>query len=199
MRKLMLTFATMILISGCTMNHKSEELQNQTKDNLTKVHNTTIQESDRSTGQQTAKRLTDLAQSVKEVNNATAVVLGKYALVGIDIDGDIERSQVGTIKYSVGESLKNDPHGAYAVVVADPDVNARIKEIAKDIKNGEPVRGILNELADITSRIIPEVPGDNLEPTPTKIMEEKKNAPDDLQERKQLEEEQDDQSNNYKD
>lgn len=199
MRKLMLTFATMILISGCTMNHKSEESQNQTKDNLTKVHNTTIQESDRSTGQQTAKRLTDLAQSVKEVNNATAVVLGKYALVGIDIDGDIERSQVGTIKYSVGESLKNDPHGAYAVVVADPDLNARIKEIAKDIKNGEPVRGILNELADITSRIIPEVPGDNLEPTPTKIMEEKKNAPDDIQERKQLEQEQDDQSNNYKD
>ncbi|MGE7602270.1 YhcN/YlaJ family sporulation lipoprotein [Peribacillus sp. NPDC097675] len=199
MHKLFFSFATILLMSGCSMDNNSNESTDSTKNNLTQVHNTTIQESDRRTGQNTSKRLKALAQSVPEVNDATAVVLGKYALVGIDIDEDIERSQVGTVKYTVGETLKNDPYGAYAIVVADPDLYARIKEVAADIRNGEPVRGILNELADITSRVIPEIPSDNLEPTPTKVMEDKKNSPNDTHERKQLDKEQNEQSNHYKD
>ncbi|MEK4535291.1 YhcN/YlaJ family sporulation lipoprotein [Peribacillus sp. FSL K6-1552] len=198
MRKLILSLATVLLMTGCSMNNDNEESQDNTKSNLTKVNNSSVQETDRKTGQQTAKRLTGLAKSIPEVNDATAVVLGKYAIVGIDIDQDIERSQVGTIKYSVGESLKNDPNGANAIIVADPDINERIREVAKDINNGKPVRGILNELADITSRVIPEVPGDILTPTPTKIIENEKAKLNDNKERKQLDEEQNDQSNHYK-
>lgn len=199
LRKLFFSLATILLMSGCSMDNNGKESSDQTKDGLTHVNNSTLQESDRLTGQQTSKRLTELAQSVPEVNDATAVVLGKYALVGIDIDADIERSQVGTVKYSVGETLKNDPHGAYAMVIADPDLYARIKEVAADIRKGEPVRGILNELADITSRVIPEVPGDTLTPTPSKVMEDNKNSLDDSNERKRLEKEQNEQSNHYKD
>src|SRR5690606_39479185 len=92
-----------------------------------------------------AQHLANLAASVPNVNDATAVVLGNIAVVGIDIDGNVERSQVGTIKYSVAESLKHDPHGAGAVVVADPDINARLKEISEDIKNGKPIQGLMNE------------------------------------------------------
>ena len=55
--------------------------------------------------------------------------LGRYAIVGIDVNSKIERSQVGSIKYSVAESLKKDPHGARAVVVADADTMQRLKEI----------------------------------------------------------------------
>ncbi|MGE7764358.1 YhcN/YlaJ family sporulation lipoprotein [Peribacillus sp. NPDC096540] len=199
MRKLILTLATLLLMTGCSMNNNNnEESQDNSKNNLTKVNNSSVQETDRKTGQQTAKRLTGLAKSIPEVNDATAVVLGKYAIVGIDIDQDIERSQVGTIKYSVGESFKNDPNGANAIIVADPDINERIREVAKDINNGKPVRGILNELADITSRVIPEVPGDILTPTPTKVIENEKNKLNDNKERKQLDKEQNDQSNHYK-
>ncbi|KQU18400.1 hypothetical protein ASG65_06470 [Bacillus sp. Leaf13] len=198
MRKLILSLATVLLMTGCSMNNNNEESQDNTKSNLTKVNNSSVQETDRKTGQQTAKRLTGLAKSIPEVNDATAVVLGKYAIVGIDIDQDIERSQVGTIKYSVGESLKHDPNGANAIIVADPDINERIREVAKDINNGKPVRGILNELADITSRVIPEVPGDILTPTPTKVIENEKAKLNDNKERKQLDEEQNDQSNHYK-
>lgn len=82
LRKLFFSFATILLMSGCSMDNNSKESSDQTRDGLTQVNNSTIQESDRMTGQQTSKRLTDLAQSVPEVNDATAVVLGKYALVG---------------------------------------------------------------------------------------------------------------------
>ena len=114
------------------------------------MKNTNIQETDRTVRSwKLPKRLTpDLAVKVPHVNDATAVVLGKYAIVGIDIDQDIDRSQVGTIKYSVGEALQQDPYGAYATIVADPDLNERIREVAADIENGQPIRGILNELSE---------------------------------------------------
>ncbi|MGE7760799.1 YhcN/YlaJ family sporulation lipoprotein [Peribacillus sp. NPDC097895] len=198
MQKIILSLAAILLMTGCSMNNKNEAAEDNAKNNITKVNNSTIKEADRNTGQQTATRLTGLAKSIPEVNDATAVVLGKYAIVGIDIDQDIERSQVGTIKYSVGEALKHDPNGANAMIVADPDLNERIREVAKDIKDGKPVRGILNELADITSRVIPEVPGDILTPTPSKAIDDEKNKLDDNKERNLLDKEQNDQSNHHK-
>ncbi|MCK1992614.1 YhcN/YlaJ family sporulation lipoprotein [Peribacillus muralis] len=197
MQKIILSVAAIFLMTGCSMNNKNQASEDDAKNHITKVNNSTIQEADRDTGQQTADRLTDLATSIPEVNDATAVVLGKYAIVGIDIDQDIERSQVGSIKYSVGETLKNDPKGASALIVADPDLNERIREVAKDIKDGKPIRGILNELADITSRVIPEVPGDILTPTPSKSIDKEKNQLNDNQEKQELDKEQNDQSNDH--
>ncbi|WP_258833295.1 YhcN/YlaJ family sporulation lipoprotein [Peribacillus frigoritolerans] len=198
MQKIILSLAAVLMMTGCATDNKNEVSENNAQNNITKVNNTTIKEADRNRGQQTAERLTGLAKSIPEVNDATAVVLGKYAIVGIDIDQDIERSQVGTIKYSVGETLKHDPYGANAIIVADPDLNERIREVARDIKDGKPVTGILNELADITSRVIPEVPGDILTPTPSKNIEKEKNKLDDNTERKELDKEQNDQSNHFK-
>ena len=67
------------------------------------------------------------------VNDATAVVVGKYAIVGIDVKAKLDRTRVESIKYSVAESLKNDPD-ANAVVVADVDTYERLKQIGKQIK-----------------------------------------------------------------
>ena len=68
-----------------------------------------------------SQRLANIAGSVPNVERATAVALGKYAIVGIDVNEDLDRSKVGALKYSVAEALKKDPMGANAVVVADPE------------------------------------------------------------------------------
>ncbi|RID87654.1 YhcN/YlaJ family sporulation lipoprotein [Peribacillus asahii] len=199
MQKFCWMILAIIIVGGCSQNEQGREINDNQRPNITEVKNTNIQETDRKSGAETAKRLTNLAVKVPHVNDATAVVLGKYAIVGIDIDQDIDRSQVGTIKYSVGEALQQDPYGAYATIVADPDLNERIREVAADIENGQPIRGILNELSDITSRIIPEVPGDPVEQTPNKVMSEQKQTIDNEQEQKMLEDKQNKQSNDHLD
>ncbi|MCJ7843269.1 YhcN/YlaJ family sporulation lipoprotein [Lederbergia sp. NSJ-179] len=110
------------------------------------------------TDEERANHLADLAASVPDVHNATAVVVGNLAVVGIDVDQNLERSKVGTIKYSVLESLRHDPQGAGAIVIADPDLNARLREVGDDARAGKPIQGVMNELADIVGRIIPDVP-----------------------------------------
>ncbi|MFT8320332.1 MAG: YhcN/YlaJ family sporulation lipoprotein [Bacillus sp. (in: firmicutes)] len=195
---LSLIFLLMLLLVGCTnnINHQEESNPNQTDKHVLHVKNTNIQEVDRKTGQTIAERLVSLATSAPNVNDATAVVIGKYALVGIDIDSNLDRSEAGSIKYSVAESLKNDPNGAYAMIIADPDVTARLKEISEDIQNGEPVQGIFNELADIAGRIMPEVPADMVNPNPKSNL---KNPDETLnnKDEKQLKDDQDKQSNHH--
>jgi YhcN/YlaJ family sporulation lipoprotein len=197
MKKAALILFFMLLLVGCAnINNHKESQSNQSNQHLMNVKNTNITEVDRKTGQEISERLVTLATSIPNVNDATAVVLGKYAIVGIDIKSDLERSEVGSIKYSVAESLKNDPNGAYAMIVADPDVTARLKEMAEDIKNGEPVQGIFNELADITGRLMPEVPADMINPNPKtniKNPDEKLNN----KEEKDLKKDQNKQSNNH--
>ncbi|MCK9911627.1 YhcN/YlaJ family sporulation lipoprotein, partial [Microbacteriaceae bacterium K1510] len=54
--------------------------------------------------------------------------------------------------------LKEDPQGAAAVVTANPAVVQRLREMSEDIRNGRPIAGFAEELADIVGRIIPQTP-----------------------------------------
>ena len=170
MKAYLFLFICLISLFGCSAN--TNEMA-KTKQNVVSVKNTTFQNVDKQTGQQVSQHLVELSTSIPNVNDATAVVIGPYAIVGIDVNQDLDRSEVGSIKYSVAESLKNDPYGARAVVIADPDMNARVKEISEDIRNGKPIQGILNELADISGRLMPEIPADLVNPksqnTPEKL------------------------------
>jgi YhcN/YlaJ family sporulation lipoprotein len=187
-------FISLFVLFGC--NNRDNDVA-QKQNNMVNVNNSTIQNVDKQTGQQISKHLADLATSIPKVNDATAVVLGRYAIVGIDVNKDLDRSEVGSIKYSVAESLKNDPHGARAIVIADPDINARLKEIGEDIQKGEPLEGIINELADIAGRVIPEVPADIEDPVQTKSVEDPKKTLNSI-EKQNLEKTQQEQSNHHK-
>lgn len=186
-----------VLLSGCNNNNNDAIERDTTQSNIVNVKNTTTDDVDRKTGQQIAKHLVEISTSIPNVNDATAVVIGKYAVVGIDVDAKLDRSRISTIKYTVAESLKKDPYGANAVVVADPDTTERLKQMGKDIQNGKPISGIFEELADIVGRVIPEVPNDlikNSNPNPKNENNKQLNK----RESNQLEKEQEDQSNQHK-
>ncbi|HVI20505.1 MAG TPA: YhcN/YlaJ family sporulation lipoprotein [Bacillus sp. (in: firmicutes)] len=183
-------FICLLTICGCSAT-KNEVAE--TKQNVVSVKNTTFQDVDKQTGQKISQHLVELSTSIPNVNDATAVVLGPYAIVGIDVNKNLDRSEVGSIKYSVSESLKHDPHGANAVVVADPDMNARVKEVSEDIRNGRPIQGILNELADISGRLMPEIPADLVNPKSQNTSEKLNNK-----EEQKLEKYQQEQSNHQK-
>lgn len=196
MKKIVLLTTLSLLLAGCNLTGQKENADNG-KQSLVNVKNSYSENVDRKSGQVISKRLVDLATSIPNVSDATAVVLGRYAIVGIDVNSKIDRSQVGSIKYSVAESLRKDPYGAKAIVVADVDTNQRLREIQAEIKKGRPLQGIMQELADVAGRLIPEVPGDIITPNPKNATEKSNNK---LQgnEEKKLKKEQNDQSNHYK-
>jgi YhcN/YlaJ family sporulation lipoprotein len=195
MRILVLIVTFLLFLTGCNNNDRVAENQNN---NVVNVKNSNIPEVDRQTGQEVAQHLVKLTTAMPNIKDATAVVIGRYALVGIDVDENIDRSQVGSIKYTVAEALKKDPHGARAVVIADPDLTARLREVADDIERGEPIQGVVNELADISGRLMPEIPADIVDPQP-KNATEKPDKSLNKSEQSNLEKKQQEQSNHHKD
>ncbi|MEW4426975.1 MULTISPECIES: YhcN/YlaJ family sporulation lipoprotein [Paenibacillus] len=132
-------------------------------ENTGEVHDLNVAD-DNQTGRMTNENrinhLKALAKQVEGVKEASCVILGNTAVVGIDVDGELERARVGTIKYSVAEALRKDPEGIDSIVTADADVTERIKEIGEHIRQGHPISGFASELADMVGRIIPQLPKD---------------------------------------
>ncbi|KKK39697.1 hypothetical protein WQ57_03130 [Mesobacillus campisalis] len=193
MKHVLMIFTLILLTAGCGAGNNTAREQ---QDDRVGVKNTAIEHEDRQQDVDKANYLAQLAERVPDVENATAIVIGNVAVIGIDVDANLERSEVGSIKYSVAESMKDDPHGAGAIIIADPDMNARLREVAEDFRVGRPLQGILNELADITGRLMPEVPADLIDPHSDKAPQQ----PDgklDNQEQQNLEQKQDRQSKQH--
>lgn len=189
----------LLALSACTVNQGSQggtpEEHNGKPIN---VRNTVNEPVEKKSGEQISKRLVNLAGRVPGVNDVSAVVLGRYAVVGIDVNSELDRNKVESIKYAVAESIQHDPYGANAVIIADADTTVRLREMGKDLQQGQPVGGILEELAAIVGRVMPEIPNDmlnnnNNQNRPT----EQDNDQLDEKEQKELDREQEDQSQNH--
>lgn len=144
---LIIFFLSLALISGCGQAHRDGT-------NLERTSFGNRNEAD----QTTADRLITIAMQDPNVVDATAVVIGNYAIVGLDLPADLDSTRVGSIKYSVAQAIKKEPKGAYAIVTADADVMQRLRELGASIRKGQPIQGIADELADIVSRLMPQIP-----------------------------------------
>ncbi|WP_017753581.1 YhcN/YlaJ family sporulation lipoprotein [Calidifontibacillus oryziterrae] len=160
MRKLVpFIIALQFLVSACAQNDV-RNTSNNLDENYITVNQPPNNKNQDLTREQVAQHLVQIANQVPNVHDATAVVVGNYAVVGIDVGEELDRSRVGSIKYSVAESLKDDPLGANAVVVADADSFERLNKMRDEINNGRPIEGIMEELAGIVGRLMPQVPAD---------------------------------------
>ena len=158
MKRLFFLLCLSILCTACTSKNTSEKsAPNQTQH----VQQTAPESPKQQNATAVAKHLSTLASRVPKVNGATAIVFGNVAIVGIDVDAKLDRTRVGTIKYSVAEALQKDPQGARALVTADADIVQRLREMNEDIMRGRPIAGFAEELADIAGRIIPQTPARN--------------------------------------
>ncbi|MBJ6363138.1 YhcN/YlaJ family sporulation lipoprotein [Paenibacillus sp. MAHUQ-46] len=165
LKRSLLAAALCLLVAGCgngTRNEVSPSPQNNSgvRAQQTQPHGLTGADKN---GQVIA-HLEALAESVPGVNRAHCVIMGNRAVVGIDVDEHLERSRVGTIKYSVAEAFRKDPYGIHALVTADMDLSGRLKEIGADVRRGRPISGFAEEMADIIGRIVPQTPRNTVPP-----------------------------------
>lgn len=195
-KRFILISLPIFLLFACQQENNENTLPNQeTTDRYVEIKNSSQDTQENLTNSQIASHLVDVADSVPDVNNSVAIVLGPYAVVGLDVDGDLERSRVGTVKYSVLEALQKDPYGKTAVVVADGDVADRIREMNRKVQEGYPIQGIVEELAAIVGRYMPNFPvPENMPKDPD---QNKELLPE--EEKDNLEDIQDDQSNDQMD
>lgn len=161
--------ASTLLLVGCQQkdNENTSSLEKE-QQQFEQVKNSHPTKKNHLNNEQIAVHLSNLAGSVPGVNNASAIIAGPYAVVGIDVDKDLDRTRVGTIKYTVSEALRHDPYGKTAVVIADGDILERLRSMKESMQAGYPISGIIEELSAIVGRYMPDFP----------IKEDQYNKPD---------------------
>ncbi|MBA4542571.1 MULTISPECIES: YhcN/YlaJ family sporulation lipoprotein [Thermoactinomyces] len=174
--------AALLVLTGCQQENKPPANQSAPPSGkkipqTVEVKQTAPEPKRDQSPQAKADRLAQLAMQVPNVKSASAVVMGKYTLVGIALDPTLDRGRVGTIKYTVAQALKEDPLGANALVTADPALTQRIRELSEHIRQGHPVGGLMNELAEIANRIAPQPSRETerTEQAPNKMNQERLN------------------------
>ncbi|MEN2766579.1 YhcN/YlaJ family sporulation lipoprotein [Ornithinibacillus xuwenensis] len=153
--------ASILLLVGCQQDNEDNALPTEKEnqnDRIINVKNSDPREKRDLSNEEVANHLANIAGDVPQVNDAVAIVIGPYALVGIDVDKELDRSRVGTIKYSVLEALQHDPYGRTAVVAADADIMERIRRMNDKIQQGYPIQGVVDEVAAIIGRYMPDFP-----------------------------------------
>ncbi|TXK77126.1 YhcN/YlaJ family sporulation lipoprotein [Paenibacillus sp. N3.4] len=155
----------LILVTGCSQAPKNGASPQNTSQNQVKVQQIAPQKLEIKDSKAVAERLENLAASIPQVESAHCVVFGNTAVVGINVNKEMDRSRVGTVKYSVAEALKKDPYGVNAIVTADMDLDQRLRDIRDNIKEGRPITGFAEQMADIMGRIMPQLPRDIRNPT----------------------------------
>ncbi|GGM20367.1 putative lipoprotein YlaJ [Paraliobacillus quinghaiensis] len=157
----MILLSFIFILGGCQANNEEKNLVeqgNENDDHILQVRDSELTEETHASNQEIAEHLASLANRVPDVEGATAIIAGPYAAVGIDVDEKLDRSRVGTIKFAVTEALQDDPYGKTAIVIADADGTERIRAMARNVRSGDPIHGITEELAAIIGRYMPEFP-----------------------------------------
>jgi len=108
---------------------------------------------------QNTERAQDLAEKIgemKDVNAATVVITENQAWVGVDLAANLEDEMTDEMKNEITSLVKKEDKEIDTVyVTADADSVTRIKNIAKDVADGKPISGFINELNEIGRRITP--------------------------------------------
>ncbi|HHX96096.1 MAG TPA: YhcN/YlaJ family sporulation lipoprotein [Clostridia bacterium] len=107
---------------------------------------------DTSKAQLLAKKVNEL----KEVNSATVVVAEDKAWVGVDLAASLKNKLTDKLKDEITKKVKENESTIKTVyVTADADMVTRLRNIAKDIANGKPLSGFMEELDELGRRITP--------------------------------------------
>lgn len=168
---LTVTIITVFVATGCSTVARNETSPSPQNNGSVRAQQTDPGKKEIANSAQVAAHLEQLAKGIDGVQNAHCVVFGNTAIVGLDVDSKLERSRVGTVKYSVAEAFRKDPYGIDALVTADIDIYQRLNEMGADIKRGRPIQGFAEEMSDIIGRLIPQMPRDVLPPQEPEMKE----------------------------
>ncbi|MGE5633233.1 MAG: YhcN/YlaJ family sporulation lipoprotein [Caulobacteraceae bacterium] len=104
-----------------------------------------------------ADNIARAVETVPGVNNATVVISGNTAYVGVDLNKGTPTANVSTIKSQCAQRVRStNPDIGTVYVSTDPDFLTRIRRVSDAVRAGRPVSGFRTELTDLVRRLTPE-------------------------------------------
>lgn len=100
-----------------------------------------------------ADRMAEVAATVDGVENATAVIVGATAYVGLDLDPDIDRRRADAVEEEVARRVNRAVPRYHVLVTSDADMLGQLTEIDNGLRAGQPMEQFRQRLDVIDERI----------------------------------------------
>lgn len=130
----------------------NDSLRDNTNFNTGMLNNTNIPNNN-----QISTRATTIAKRVAalpEVNNATVLINGNTAIVGVDVKGSNNNTVSTALRQKVEAAVRvADKNIRNISITSDPTIHTRIRTMSRDIESGRPISGFAREIEDIINRI----------------------------------------------
>ena len=100
-----------------------------------------------------AEKVAAEARRVEGVRTATAAALNQNIYLGLELNPTTAKEKTAEIENTVLQRVKKIEPNFDIKVTSNADIVARIKKVAKSIRNGEPLGSYRSELKDIDERM----------------------------------------------
>lgn len=105
-----------------------------------------------------ADRIAESITKMEEINSATVVLAENRAWVGVDLKAQSTNEVTDNVKEEITRMVKSADSSIDTVyVTADADTVTRLRNMARDIGEGRPVSGFMNQLEQIAKRVAPSM------------------------------------------
>jgi YhcN/YlaJ family sporulation lipoprotein len=129
--------------------------RNRNYNRITNVRNDTNVDNNHSKTR-LAERATDKVTNLAEVDAATVIVNDNNAYVAAKLDRSSPNELTSDIKDKIARAIKSVDEDIDNVYISvNPDFYNRMNAYSRDIRNGRPVSGFMDEFSDIIRRVFP--------------------------------------------
>ena len=133
-------------------------IRNKNRLNNQTGNNNMIRNNRDNTASNRAEKIAKKVSSLNDVNNATVVISGNTALVGVNMKNNLEGKMTNDLKNKVEKTVRNtDTNIKNVSVTADADLYKRLSNMARDVRTGKPISGFAKEIQEILRRITPSM------------------------------------------
>lgn len=147
--------------NSLTPETNNQATRNRNVDNMPNDNTLTSPDSNSNTPESTinpdAKALADtIVKEIPEVKDAHVFLMETAAYVALDIERTADGIEASQLKEQVINLLKEKESKITNVYVTeDADTFTRFGEIAKDLANGKPISGFMDEIKNFFTRVTP--------------------------------------------
>ncbi|MFO7263314.1 MAG: YhcN/YlaJ family sporulation lipoprotein [Bacillota bacterium] len=100
-----------------------------------------------------ADRMAEVAAAVDGVENATAVIVGATAYVGLDLDPQVGRRKADAVEEEVARRVNRAVPRYHVIVTSDVDMLGQLTEIDNGLRAGRPIEQFRDQLDVINQRL----------------------------------------------
>ena len=106
----------------------------------------------RTNANEDAERMANLAAKIKGVDDATVVISGRNAYVGLDLEDQVQTRNSTAVESQVNRTLRKFANRYDIRITSDADTFGRLRDIGDGVRNGTPLDRYQTDFRDFDNR-----------------------------------------------